>query len=160
MTVNDTEAPVVSCGVTTPILWSPDKTLVNVGFSASAADNCSSSLSTTIQVFSDEDDGGTASEKHSPDAKNIGSGTLLLRAERKGNENGRVYLIVIKTTDSGGNVGICVQTVVVPHDQSQASLDSVAAQAAAAKAYALANNGTPPPGYFVIGVGPAIGPFQ
>jgi 6-phosphogluconolactonase (cycloisomerase 2 family) len=160
VTVNDVEAPVVSCGVTTPILWSPDKTLVNVGLSASASDNCSDNLTTTISVFSDEDDGGTASEKHSPDAKNIAPGTLLLRAERKGNENGRVFLIVIKTTDSGGNVGLCVQTVVVPHDQSQESLDSVAAQAAAAKAYALANNGNPPPGYFAIGVGPVIGPNQ
>jgi hypothetical protein len=38
--------------------------------------------------------------------------------------------------------------------------DAVNAQAAAAKAYCLAHNGAPPPGYFVIGDGPVIGPKQ
>jgi hypothetical protein len=83
-----------------------------------------------------------------------------LRSERKGNEDGRVYLIVVKAVDAKGNVGLCVQTVVVPHDQSQASLNSVQLQAAAAQAYALSHNGAPPPSYFVIGDGPIIGPIQ
>jgi hypothetical protein len=41
-----------------------------------------------------------------------------------------------------------------------ANIESVQAQAAAAKAFADANNGTPPAGYFVIGDGPIIGNKQ
>jgi 6-phosphogluconolactonase (cycloisomerase 2 family) len=159
VTVNDTEAPVVDCGVAVPVLWSPNRTLVNVGLNLNTTDNCGAPT-VTIQVFSDENDEGTAIDKHSPDAKNIAPGTLLLRAERKGNENGRVFLIVIKAVDSGGNLSVCAQTVVVPHDQSQEALDAVSAQAAAARSYALANGGAPPPGFFSIGVGPVIGPYQ
>jgi hypothetical protein len=36
----------------------------------------------------------------------------------------------------------------------------VNAQAAAAKSYADANSGSPPPGFFVIGDGSIIGPLQ
>ena len=88
-----------------------------------------------------------------------GSNTLRLRAERSGNENGRVYLIVVQATDMAGNTGFCVRTVTVPHDQSRASKDSVAAQAAAARAFFLANQ-TPPPGFVQVGVGPIVGPKQ
>ena len=52
----------------------------------------------------------------------------------------------------------CV-TVVVPHSQSKADIDSVNAQASAARAYCL-SHGTAPPGYFVVGDGPIIGPKQ
>jgi hypothetical protein len=112
-------------------------------------------------VFGDEDDEElTGDGNHSPDAKNIALNTLRLRSERKGDGDGRVYLIVVKATDVVGNVGFCCSTVVVPHDQSEASLASVQAQAAAAQAFCQANAGTPPPGYFVIGDGPIIGPKQ
>jgi hypothetical protein len=48
----------------------------------------------------------------------------------------------------------------VPKSQSPADLESVAAQAAAAKAFADANNGAPPAGYVVVGDGPIVGPKQ
>jgi hypothetical protein len=37
------------------------------------------------------------------DARDIAPGTLRLRAERKGNGDGRVYLIVASATDGSGN---------------------------------------------------------
>jgi hypothetical protein len=51
------------------------------------------------------------------------------------------------------------ETAVVPKSNKQANVNSVNAQAAAAKSYAQ-SNGVPPPGYFVIGDGPIIGSKQ
>jgi len=39
----------------------------------------------------------------------------------------------------------------VPHSSAAADLQSVQAQAAAARAFCAANDGTPPAGYFVVG---------
>jgi hypothetical protein len=113
-------------------------------------------------VFGDEDDQTPtkSNEVHSPDAKDIDLLTLRLRGERVEANDGRVYLIVITATDSSGNVSRNYQTVVVPKSNKQANIDSVNAQAAAAVAYASSHAGSPPPGYFVIGDGPIIGPKQ
>jgi len=159
VTVNDTQLPAVTCSVSTASLWPADHTMINVGLSVSAGDNCPGTVF-SVAVFGDEDDGEETGEGNfSPDAKDIDAGTLRLRAERKGNGDGRVYLIIITATDAAGNVSRCCQTVTVPLAQSKAALMSVAAQAAAASA-SCAQNGTAPPGYFVIGDGPIVGPKQ
>jgi hypothetical protein len=112
-------------------------------------------------VFGDEDDETpTGDGNHSPDAKNLNIGTLRLRSERKGDADGRVYLIVVKVTDAAGNVSFRCATVVVTHSQSKSSIASVNAQAAAARAYCESHGGMPPPAYFMIGDGPVIGPKQ
>ncbi|MFN2514712.1 MAG: carboxypeptidase regulatory-like domain-containing protein [Pyrinomonadaceae bacterium] len=162
VTVNDAQLPVVTSSVTQSSLGSPNHNLINVGLAASATDNCPNPIALlSVKVFGDEDDdAATGDGNHSPDAKNIGLRTLLLRTERNGGGDGRVYLIIIEFRDAAGNVGFSCTTVVVPHDESAASINSVNAQAAAAKAFALANNGNPPPGYFVIGDGPILGPKQ
>ncbi|HEU4389479.1 MAG TPA: hypothetical protein VFV34_16870, partial [Blastocatellia bacterium] len=153
------EAPSVSCGVATTTLWPANHNLVNVGLAVSASDNCPNPV-VSVQVFSDEDDEEpTGDGNHSPDAKNIAAGTLRLRSERKGDGDGRVYLIIVSATDSSGNTTRCCSTVTVSHSQSNADKASVAAQAAAASAY-CAQFGTPPPGYVLVGDGPVIGPKQ
>lgn len=65
-----------------------------------------------------------------PTPKDINT-ALRLRNERRGTEDGRVYLIIARAENGSGNVGFGFCTVVVPHDQSQEGLDQVAAQAAA-----------------------------
>jgi hypothetical protein len=135
--------------------------LVNVGLSASVKDVCDLNPIAKVLVFGNEDDEeATGDGNFSPDAKNIALSTLRLRSERKGDGGGRVYLVVVKATDASGNVGFDCGTVVVTHDQSASSIASVNAQAAAANAFCLANKGTAPPGYFVIGDGPIVGPKQ
>jgi hypothetical protein len=130
-----------------------------VGLSASASDNCPGTV-ISVAVFGDEDDETpTGDGTFSPDAKNIAPGTLRLRAERIGDGDGRVYLIIVTATDAAGNVSRCCRTVTVAHDQSKSSAASVAAQAAVAQAY-CEQHGTAPPGYFVIGDGPIVGPKQ
>jgi len=80
----------------------------------------------------------------------IAVGSLQLRGERKGNGDGRVYLIIPEATDSSGNRGFGCCTVAVPHSNAPAAQQSVQAQAAAARAFCRANAGTPPAGYFVV----------
>jgi hypothetical protein len=164
---DDEEPPVITCGVSQNTLWPPNHELVNVGLTASVTDDCDKGVvigggpnGTGVTVYSDEPDLDIlGSGNFSPDAKNIGVGTLRLRSERSGNENGRVYLIVVQATDASGKTGFCATTVTVTHDQSKASKDSVAAQAAAAQAYFLTNL-IPPPGFVQVGVGPVVGPKQ
>lgn len=149
--------PVVTCSVATSQLWPPDHDLINVGLSATA--NCPDAT-ISVKVFSDEDDEApTGDGNFSPDAKDIAAGTLRLRAERDGNLDGRVYLIIVSATDSSGNVSHCCSTVTVPKSQSAASKQSVANQAAAAQAFCV-QHGTAPPGYFLVGDGPIVGPKQ
>jgi len=159
VTVNDTQAPTLTCSVNTTTLWPANHDLIRVGLSATATDNCPGTV-VSVAVFGDEDDETpTGDGTFSPDAKDIAPATLRLRAERKGDGDGRVYLIIVTATDASGNVTRCCTTVTVAKDQSKASKASVAAQAAAAQAF-CGTNGAAPPGYFVIGDGPIIGPKQ
>jgi len=160
VTVADTLPPVVSCSVLTPLLNKTNHTLVNVGLSSTAVDQCEGVLPVTVNVFADEDDNGTGDGNSSPDAADIGVGSLQLRAERQGTGDGRVYLIITEATDSSGNRGFGCCTVGVPHSNAAAALQSVQSQAAAARAFCQANAGTPPPDYFVVGDATAQGPKQ
>lgn len=159
ITVYDAENPVVACGVGVSVLSPRNSSLVNVGLTASAADNCGTSP-IQVSVFSNEGDVGAASHpQFSPDATDIAPGTLRLRAEADAKGDGRVYLIVTKTEDSTGNGGSCAQTVVVPTSKSPSDATFVNGKAAEAKAYYDAH-GQAPAGFVQLGNGPVIGPKQ
>ena len=162
ITVNDTVAPVLTSSVAMSLMTSTNSNLFNVGLTAAATDNSGDPVTIQVAVFGDEDDQTPTDNNtvHSPDAKDIAPVTLRLRGERIEANDGRVYLIVITATDSSGNISRNYQTVVVPKSNKQANIDSVNVQAAAAVSYAQTHAGAPPPGYFVIGDGPIIGPKQ
>jgi len=160
ITVHDTVPPVLHASVGVGSLWPPNHDLVNVGLDVSASDNGGDPVAVQVSVFSDEDDVTGAGGEMSPDAKDIAPATLRLRAERAGNSDGRVYLIVVTATDSSNNVTRACLAVVVPKSQSSASAASAAQQAQAAVSYCETHNGAPPPGYFVVGDGPTVGPKQ
>ena len=44
--------------------------------------------------------------------------TFMVRSERQGGGNGRVYCVTFEVTDAGGNTAELVCRVGVPHDQS------------------------------------------
>jgi hypothetical protein len=156
----DATPPTVTCAVIDSTLFPLNHNLINVGLSAMVSDDQDPNPTVQVFVFGDEDDEDIAGAAlHSPDAKAIGLGTLRLRAERNDSGDGRVYLIVVVATDASGNVGFDCCTVTVSYSNSPSARASVTAQAAAAEAWCLAN-GTPPPGYFVIGDGAVIGPKQ
>ncbi len=162
ITVNDTVAPVLTSSVAISLISTTNSDLINVGLAVSASDNSGDPVTIQVAVFGDEDDQTPTFHNtvHSPDAKDIAPITLRLRGERVETSDGRVYLIVITATDSSNNISRNYQTVVVPKNNKQASIDSVNAQAAAAMTYAQTHEGAPPVGYFVIGDGPIIGPKQ
>jgi DNA/RNA endonuclease G (NUC1) len=159
---NVNDAPVLTSSVAVSLISATNSNLFNVGLTASATDQEGEAVTIQVAVFGDEDD-QTATLPgvvHSPDAKDIAPVTLRLRGERIEASDGRVYLIVVTATDSSGGVSRNYHTVVVPKNNKQSNVNLVNAQAAAAIAYASSNGGTPPPGYFVIGDGPIIGPKQ
>ncbi len=162
LTVNN-PVPVVTASLGVSLLPQNNHELVNVGLAASVTDGpyCPTP-DLVVQVFGDEDDETPTGvgEVFSPDAKDIAVATLRLRQERMSTGDGRVYLVVPKATDSAGGTGFATNTVGVPKSQSVANIASVNAEAAAAKAFADANNGSPPAGYFAIGDGLIIGPKQ
>lgn len=152
ITIKDTQPPAITASLGTTMLWPPDHDLVNVGLSVSATDNGGGAVTLSYAVFSDEDDVTSANGDQSPDAKSVAPSTLRLRAERDAASDGRVYLIIVKATDSSSNSSKKCLTAVVPKNQSAAAITAVNAQAAAASAACSAA--------FVVGDGPVIGPKQ
>lgn len=149
-----------NASVATPMLWPPNHDLVNVGLTTSASSACDPSPSIGVKVYSDESETAADGDgPFSPDAKNIATGTLRLRSERKGNGDGRVYLIVTTATDSTSGTGKACTSVVVPQSMSPAAVAGVQSSAAAAVNYCKAN-GVPPAGFQQIGSGPVVGPKQ
>ena len=123
--VNDVEPPVITAAVANSCLWPPNHNLVDVGLSLAVSDNCtpSSAIAVTVKVTSDErpeiDTQGDGN--FSPDAVVTGTGVdrlVRLRAERSGNEDGRVYLIRITATDQYNNTALKVLRVGVPQSQN------------------------------------------
>jgi hypothetical protein len=160
VTIEDTTPPVLTGSAGVAGLWPPNHQLENVGLTVTASDNGGGPVTTAVSVFSDEDDLAAGSGNFSPDAKNVATSTLRLRAERSGNGDGRVYLMSIIATDASGNSSAVCVTVVVPKSNSPQDQAAVAAQAAAAKASCEANAGAAPAGYVVVGDGPIQGPKQ
>jgi len=152
--VVDTTPPTVRCSLRTTVLWPPNHQLVNVGLSAMVHDVCDPSPTVQVTVFSNQDDLAPGSGNFAPDATNIAPGTLQLRSERSGQDKtGRIYLIVITATDDAGNVGHDCCTVVVPHDQSRRSINTVLNAAAAVRQACMTSTtpGTPPAGFVLVG---------
>ena len=106
------------------MLWPANHKYVDVGLGYAAADVCdTSALAIDVTVTSDEnprDVGGAGGWKHCPDAVVDGE-TVLLRAERSGLGDGRVYKITVSATDACGNVGSCAVSVGVPMSQKPGS---------------------------------------
>jgi hypothetical protein len=136
-------APTVTCSVADSLLWPPDQQLVNVGLSVVVQPP-----DATLQVQVYANDGADPS-----DAADIAPGTLRLRADRQGDGDGRVYLIVTTAANPAGT-GFDVCTVVVPHDESPEALAAVQAEAAAAEAF-YRQFQTAPPGFSLLGESPA-----
>jgi hypothetical protein len=156
--VLDTIPPMVSSSVATATLWPPTHDLVDVGFTASAVDNCDAQAAQTLgtSVWSDEAEISIGSGMHAPDAVHPNT-ALMLRAERQGLGDGRVYLMTTDATDACGNRAFACSAVGVPHDPAAAN-DTLASQMAAALQFCQANAGAAPPGFLPQGVSGSIGP--
>jgi hypothetical protein len=157
--VADAQPPTITASVAVDTLWAPNHHMENVGLAFSATDNSGDPVALQIKVFSNEDDVFDGGESFSADAKDIAAGTLRLRSERSTIGSGRVYLILIVATDSSNNVSTKCLSVVVSKSQNQSDINAVNQLAAAAGAI-CESTGAAPAGYFVVGDGPTIGPWQ
>ncbi len=122
ITVNDTESPVLTA-ITQPIVMNGAPNHKYQSFAVSqlvttVTDNCTN-LSTAdvriTKVTSDEaengdDDGDTFNDIVIGD----NCSTVMLRRERNGLGNGRVYTIYMSVTDASGNTGMATAYVQVP----------------------------------------------
>jgi uncharacterized repeat protein (TIGR01451 family) len=114
-------APTITNATADPsVLWPPNHRMVNVTVSYDVTDNCPLPPgSCTLDVTSNEPVLGRGSGHTSPDWIVLDDHHVLLRAERAGNGNGRIYTITITCTDSGGNSSTENVEVTVPHDRGR-----------------------------------------
>jgi uncharacterized repeat protein (TIGR01451 family) len=113
--------PVITGAAADPaVLWPPNHRMVNVTVNYNVTDNCPLPPgSCTLSVTSNEPINGTGDGNTSPDWIVLDDHHVLLRAERAGNGNGRIYTITITCIDSGGNSSSEEVEVTVPHDRGR-----------------------------------------
>jgi hypothetical protein len=123
VTVTDEEDPVITTNP--PIeLWPPNhqyETYDVTELVASVTDNCDDLGASSVvitSVTSDEPENTTGDGNSLNDIVIDGNcKSVQLRAERRGDGNGRVYTISLAVSDEAGNVGTATATVFVPHSQ-------------------------------------------
>lgn len=114
---NVNDPPVCSLAQANPdVLWPPNHTMTAVGITGVTDPQNSDVLFTFPTVTQDEPVNGLGDGDTSPDAA-VSGNQILLRAERAGNGNGRVYEVHFTATDPDG--GSCTGTVRVSVPQSK-----------------------------------------
>ena len=123
----DNSPPSLVLSVEREYLWPPNHKMVDVGFECSVSDNCDPHSAVSIVVTSDESTAtapGGGGPKHAPDAEITEDGRTLLRAERSGEGDGRVYGITVTATDASGNNASSSVYVKVNPSRKDEAIDS------------------------------------
>jgi uncharacterized repeat protein (TIGR01451 family) len=119
-TASNPAPPITGAAADPSVLWPPNHRMVNVTVSYDVTDNCPLPPgSCTLSVTSNEPVDGRGDGHTSPDWIVLDDHHVLLRAERAGNGNGRIYTITITCIDSGGNSSSEEVEVTVPHDRGR-----------------------------------------
>jgi hypothetical protein len=113
--------PTISVSVDPDSLWPPNHMMVPITAEVVAEDNCPGVGFALTSLVSDEPDNGPADGNTTDDIQDADIGTadtaFRLRAERAGNEDGRVYSATYTATDGSGNEADDTAEVTVPHNQ-------------------------------------------
>lgn len=156
VTVNDTEAPVISnVSVDPSVLWPVNHKMRNVAVTYSSTDNCPGTVTCVLSVTSNEAVNSAGDGNTSPDWEIVNNQSVKLRAERSGTGTGRIYTITIRCTDRAGNTGVATTTVMVPHDMSAKS-NASGGRIGGTLAVSVYNN--PTKNYFTLSVEPGTRP--
>lgn len=115
----DTTPPTLSFAVTPDMLWPPNHRLELIRASIQVADVCDPNPTVRLlSVVSNEPDNGRGDGNTDNDIQGAQIGTddreFLLRSERSGNGDGRIYTITYEARDASGNATVRSATVVVP----------------------------------------------
>lgn len=105
------------------VLWPPNHKLIPVKIIGVSDPEDLSTTITVTAVTQDEPVRGLGDGDMSPDAVVQGQG-VLLRAERSGRNNGRVYVVTFTAADKLGGSCQGTVTVTVPHDRHSDDVDS------------------------------------
>jgi hypothetical protein len=122
VTVGDTTPPQIQMSVSPDLLWPPNHKLVPIHATVHVTDVCDASAGFVLSsITSNEPDDGTGDGDTVNDIQGAAYGTadvdFLLRAERKGNGNGRIYTVNYTAHDGSGNTTPAGDEVRVPHNQ-------------------------------------------
>lgn len=125
ITVEDNQPPVVRVRAEPRYLWPPNHKMREVEVKVRVEDGCGDEGDVTVELVearSDEPDNGIGDGNTVNDIQEADLGTddrrVLLRAERAGPGDGRVYTLVYLVTDGSGNETEAEARVYVPHDAS------------------------------------------
>ena len=115
----DTTDPQITVEVAPTTLWPPRHNLVEIQASVLVEDTCDGAAGFVLtSITSDEPDEGLGDGDQPNDIQGAAFGTpdtvFLLRAERGGVGDGRVYTIVYTATDGSGNSTSVTREVIVP----------------------------------------------
>ncbi|MEN4011877.1 MAG: lamin tail domain-containing protein [Bellilinea sp.] len=115
----DRTPPQVSLSVTPNTLWPPKHQYIQVSASVNASDNADPApVIQLLSVTSNEPDNGLGDGDTANDIVIVDDFNFLLRAERAGKGNGRVYTITYQVSDGCGNTTVSSATVFVPRNRS------------------------------------------
>jgi hypothetical protein len=119
ITVVDTTPPAIGSVIASPaVLWPPDHRMRSVSLAAVATDNCDASVVCSASSASSSEPGnGLGDGDTAPDMQLVGSFAAMLRAERSGKGDGRIYSIGMVCKDFSGNAAFGSTTVTVPHNR-------------------------------------------
>jgi hypothetical protein len=124
--VEDTKPPEIVTSVSIDSLWPTNHKMVDVGLSIDVTDKCDLDPDISISVTSDEPTAtaaGAGGSQHAPDAE-ITDNKVYLRAERSGEDDGRVYIINVTATDASGNSASSSASVKVNHNKKKDAVNS------------------------------------
>lgn len=123
VTVEDTQPPVAQVMADPSVLWPPNHLMRPIQVRVRTRDACGQSEDLQIELVSaesNEPDNGQGDGNTVNDIQGTAFGTddrqLLLRAERAGGGDGRIYTLTYRVTDGAGNQTEAETRVYVPHD--------------------------------------------
>lgn len=108
----------IALRATPDLLWPPNHKMIEVKIAADLIDICDPDPTyRIIEVHSNEPEEENGDGETEPDWQIIDDHTLLLRAERSGSGEGRVYTITVKALDTSGNSISSKVEVRIPHNK-------------------------------------------
>jgi hypothetical protein len=123
VTVQDTQQPTIGFTLDPTVLWPPNHALATINATVTVSDVCNPNPTFVLtSITSNEPDDGLGDGNTVGDIQEAAYGTadvtFLLRSERSGPGDGRIYTVVYTTSDGSGNSAQAVGVVIVTHDQS------------------------------------------
>lgn len=124
VTVGETTPPTLRVALSPNLLWPPNHTLIPITATIGVSDTCDANPAVAlVSITSSEPDNGLGDGDQPNDIQAASGGLIpfgtdvrsfLLRAERSGMGNGRVYTVTYRVKDASGNTATASARVIVP----------------------------------------------